>query len=159
MKVFNLYDDNWDEPRDREGWRINEAFVGQAFPYHETYFVGVEKIREFADAIGDGNPAYRGADPIAPPTFAFVIGSRALEELLGDAELGLRLDRIVHGAQKFSYTRPIKAGDEIAATATITTVRKAGPVEVIMYETALTTVDGEPIATSTSTLSHNRADT
>jgi uncharacterized cupin superfamily protein len=28
MKVFNLYDDNWDEPRDREGWRINEAFVG-----------------------------------------------------------------------------------------------------------------------------------
>ena len=71
----------------------------------------------------------------------------------------LRVDRIVHGAQKFSYTRPIKAGDEFAATATITTVRKAGPVEVIMYETALTTVDGEPIATSTSTLSHNRADT
>jgi hypothetical protein len=29
---------------------------------------------------------------------------------------------------------------------------------VIMYETALTTVDGEPIATSTSTISHNRAD-
>jgi uncharacterized cupin superfamily protein len=28
MKVFNLYGDNWDEPRDRDGWRINEAFVG-----------------------------------------------------------------------------------------------------------------------------------
>ena len=28
MKVFNLYGNNWDEPRDREGWRINEAFVG-----------------------------------------------------------------------------------------------------------------------------------
>jgi uncharacterized cupin superfamily protein len=28
MKIFNLYGDNWDEPRDREGWRINEAFVG-----------------------------------------------------------------------------------------------------------------------------------
>jgi uncharacterized cupin superfamily protein len=27
-KVFNLYDDKWDEPRDREGWRIKEAFVG-----------------------------------------------------------------------------------------------------------------------------------
>ena len=27
-KIFNLYNDNWDEPRDREGWRINEAFVG-----------------------------------------------------------------------------------------------------------------------------------
>jgi uncharacterized cupin superfamily protein len=28
MKVFNLYGDEWDEPREREGWRINEAFVG-----------------------------------------------------------------------------------------------------------------------------------
>ena len=28
MEVFNLYGDEWDEPRDREGWRIKEAFVG-----------------------------------------------------------------------------------------------------------------------------------
>ena len=28
MKSFNLYGDEWDEPRDREGWRIQEAFVG-----------------------------------------------------------------------------------------------------------------------------------
>jgi uncharacterized cupin superfamily protein len=28
MKTFNLYDDKWDEPRDRDGWRIKEAFVG-----------------------------------------------------------------------------------------------------------------------------------
>jgi len=137
---------------------IDATMVGRSYTAAGSYQVGREKIREFADAIGDGNPAYRGDDAIAPPTFGFVIGSRALEELLNDEELGLRLDRIVHGAQKFSYTRPIKAGDEIAATATITTVRKAGAVEVIMYETALTTVDGEPIATSTSTLSHNRAD-
>jgi uncharacterized cupin superfamily protein len=27
-KVFNLYANDWDEPRDREGWRIKEAFVG-----------------------------------------------------------------------------------------------------------------------------------
>jgi len=137
---------------------LDESFTGRVYPPQTSYEVSREKIREFADAIGDRNPAYRGDDAIAPPTFAFMVGSRALEELLNDEELGLRLDRIVHGAQKFSYTRPIKAGDTIAATATITTVRKAGPVEVIMYETTLTTVDGEPIATATSTLSHNRAD-
>jgi uncharacterized cupin superfamily protein len=28
MKLFNLYGDEWDESRDREGWRIREAFVG-----------------------------------------------------------------------------------------------------------------------------------
>ncbi|TWD79561.1 acyl dehydratase [Kribbella amoyensis] len=137
---------------------IDATMVGRTYTAAESYQVGREKIREFADAIGDPNPAYRGDAAVAPPTFAFLLGSRALEQLLGDDELGLRLDRIVHGAQKFTYTRPIKAGDEIAATATITTVRKAGAVEVIMYETALTTAAGEPIATSTSTISHNRAD-
>ena len=132
---------------------IDESVVGRSYPAPEPYQVGREKIREFADAIGDPNPAYRGDDAIAPPTFAFALGSRALEGLLGDKELGLRLDRIVHGAQKFSYTRPIKAGDEIDAVATITTVRKAGPVDVIIYETVLTAA-GEQIAVCTSTLSH-----
>jgi uncharacterized cupin superfamily protein len=28
MKTFNLYGDEWDERRDRDGWRIKEAFVG-----------------------------------------------------------------------------------------------------------------------------------
>jgi acyl dehydratase len=137
---------------------IDATMVGRSYSAAESYQVGREKIREFADAIGDANPAYSGDGAIAPPTFAFMVANPALLVLLADEDLGLRLDRIVHGAQKFSYTRPIKAGDDIVAIATITTVRKAGDVEVIMYETALTTVDGEPIATSTSTISHNRAD-
>ena len=29
MTMFNLYGDDWDEPRNRDGWRIKEAFVGQ----------------------------------------------------------------------------------------------------------------------------------
>ena len=28
MKIFNLHGDDWDETRDRDGWRIKEAFVG-----------------------------------------------------------------------------------------------------------------------------------
>ena len=28
MRIFNLYADEWDEPRDREGWHIKETFVG-----------------------------------------------------------------------------------------------------------------------------------
>ena len=29
MKIANLYADEWDEERDREGWRIKEAFIGE----------------------------------------------------------------------------------------------------------------------------------
>jgi len=28
MRIFNLYGDEWDETRDRDGWRIKEALVG-----------------------------------------------------------------------------------------------------------------------------------
>jgi len=28
MKIANLYADEWDEDRDRDGWRIKEAFIG-----------------------------------------------------------------------------------------------------------------------------------
>ena len=29
VKIFNLYGDEWDEPHERDGWRGQEAFVGQ----------------------------------------------------------------------------------------------------------------------------------
>ena len=47
MKVFNLYDDKWDEPRDREGWRINEAFVG--------HHIGAELIGASMSEVEPGN--------------------------------------------------------------------------------------------------------
>jgi len=28
MKIANIYADDWDEERDREGWRIKETFIG-----------------------------------------------------------------------------------------------------------------------------------
>ena len=70
----------------------------QGFPYPETYFVGVEKIREFARAIGDENPLYidrdaaRAAgypDVVAPPTFAIAVIMKAQDELLFNPQLGL----------------------------------------------------------------------
>ena len=39
---------------------IDATMVGRSYTAAESYQVGREKIREFADAIGDANPAYRG---------------------------------------------------------------------------------------------------
>ena len=47
MKVFNLYDDSWDEPRDRDGWRIKEAFVG--------HHIGGELIGASMSEVEPGN--------------------------------------------------------------------------------------------------------
>jgi len=47
MKIFNLHGDEWDERRDREGWRINEAFVGHR--------IGGELIGASMSEIEPGN--------------------------------------------------------------------------------------------------------
>jgi len=46
-KIFNLYSDEWDEPRDREGWRIKEAFVG--------HHIGGELIGASMSEVEPGN--------------------------------------------------------------------------------------------------------
>ncbi|HEY7594272.1 MAG TPA: MaoC family dehydratase N-terminal domain-containing protein, partial [Actinophytocola sp.] len=61
---------------------LDPSYVGHTYPRSEIYQVGREKIREFADAIGDPQPMYRDADAakaaghpdvIAPPTFVMVL--------------------------------------------------------------------------------------
>ena len=41
---------------------LDPSFVGRTYPPTEPYLVSREKIREFADAVGDPNPAYRDPD-------------------------------------------------------------------------------------------------
>ena len=45
---------------------IDPSHAGRTYPPTEPYEVGVEKIREFADAIGDPNPAYRDREAAKP---------------------------------------------------------------------------------------------
>jgi 23S rRNA-/tRNA-specific pseudouridylate synthase len=42
-----------------------------------------------------------------------VVQDLTLQQLLGDPESGIELSRLVHAEQRFRYTRPIVAGDEL----------------------------------------------
>src|SRR3954453_19247930 len=101
---------------------LDQSFVGRSYPPTAQYAVGREKIREFAEAIGDANPAYTDPeaakafghpDVIAPPTFPFVITYAAAGQVVRDPELGIDYGRVVHGDQKFVYSRPVRAGDRL----------------------------------------------
>ena len=48
---------------------------------------------------------------IAPPTFPIVVTMRAGAQVVADPALGLDYSKVVHGEQRFIYTRPIQAGD------------------------------------------------
>jgi acyl dehydratase len=140
---------------------INRDFLDRDLPAAEPYEVGREKIREFAEAIGDANPAYHSVeaaralghpDVIAPPTFAIILSFRAGNAVLFDPALGLDYTRVVHGEQRFVHTRPIRAGDVLVTRPRITDIRDAGRNEVLTWEARIATVDGEPVCTAVNTL-------
>ncbi|MGJ3507682.1 FAS1-like dehydratase domain-containing protein [Enemella sp. A6] len=134
---------------------ITAEHVGRSYPPTPAYPVGQAKIEEFATALGERDSAYHGPDAVAPPTFAFVISSAAWQALFDDAELGLALHRILHADQKFSFVRPIRVGDEITATLTITSVRNRGGADMIGTEVLLRDHAGEAVATVNATLLHS----
>ncbi len=140
---------------------INPDFAGRTFPASEPYEVNRRKLREFADAIGDANPLYRSraaaqeagfADVIAPPTFPIVISVAANAKMLADPGLNLNYAMVVHGEQRFEYSRPLMAGDVVTAQSTISSIRSVGSLAMMTTTTEIHTVDGEHVCTAHSTL-------
>jgi acyl dehydratase len=140
---------------------LDQSFVGRTYPPTPPYEVGREKIREFADAVGDANPAYRDPeaaralghpDVIAPPTFGIVLSMTAGRQVIADPELGLDYSRVVHGEQRFVVTRPIRAGDRLTVIVTVENIRSAAGNDMITTRGEVATVDGEPVFTAYSTL-------
>ncbi|MEK9663719.1 MAG: MaoC family dehydratase N-terminal domain-containing protein [Candidatus Nanopelagicales bacterium] len=140
---------------------LNAELVGRTYPPTAAYVVGREKVREFAAAIGDANPAYTDvaaaqalgyADVIAPPTFAFVVSYAGSALAAADPELGLDYSRVVHGEQRFTYTRPIVAGDALVAKATIEAIRAVAGNDILTTRVDLETEAGEPVVSTTTVI-------
>lgn len=140
---------------------LDQSFVGRVYPPTAPYEVGREKIREFADAIGDDNPVYRDPeaarklgypDVIAPPTFAIIVTSRAGHAVIMDPVLGVDYSRVVHGEQRFAHTRPIHAGDALTVVVTVESIRSAAGNDIVSTRGDVSTVDGEPVLSAYSTL-------
>jgi acyl dehydratase len=140
---------------------IDPSYAGRSYPPTEPYEVGIEKIREFAAAIGDDNPAYRDReaaralghpDVIAPPTFPFVLTFQASRVVVGDPDLGIDYSRVVHGEQRFVAARPVRAGDSLVTTVSIDSLRSAGGHSMVTTRSDVATVDGEHVVTAYATL-------
>lgn len=131
------------------------------YPPTKPYEVGREKIREFADAINDPNPVYRDPavaqelghrDVIAPPTFAIILTLKAGHQVITDPDFGIDYSRVVHGEQRFVHHRPVRAGDVLQVIVTVDDIRTAAGNDIVTTRSEVSTVDGEPVVTATSTI-------
>lgn len=140
---------------------VNPEIQGRVYPRTAPYLVGREKVREFARAVHSENPVHFDpeaasaagyGDVVAPPTFAVTIQEATLAQLLGDPEAGVDFSRVVHGDQRFSYSRPILAGDELTATLTIASVKQLGGHSMVTASSEIRDERGEHVVTAVSTL-------
>jgi acyl dehydratase len=140
---------------------VNPELQGREFPPAEPYLVGREKVREFSRAVFATDPinldpeAARAAgydDVVAPPTFAVVVQEQTLAQLLAEPDAGIDFSRVVHGDQRFTFTRPIVAGDLLTATLSVPSVKTLGGHSIVTAETTITDAAGTHVVTTISAL-------
>jgi len=136
---------------------LDQSYVGRTYPPTEPYVVGREKIREFARAIGlsaaehldpEAARAIGYADVVAPPTFPIVFTmATSHAQIVEDPALGIDYSRVVHGDQKFVYTRPIVAGDTLVCVNSIEEITARGGHDFLTTRSLVSTIDGELVVT------------
>jgi len=140
---------------------VNPDLTERAFAPTAPYLVGREKIREFARAVFATSPinhdpeaaiAAGYSDIVAPPTFAVVVQEATLQQLLSAPDAGIDFTRVVHGDQRFTYTRPIVAGDELTATLSVTSIKSLGGHSMVTSESTMVDANGDHVVTAISTL-------
>jgi acyl dehydratase len=140
---------------------LDPSFAGRTYPPTKPYEVGREKIREFAIAVGAAHPAHSDPDAaralghpdiVAPPTFPVVMSMDAGNQIVDDPDLGIDYSRVVHGDQRFTYVRPVYAGDRLICVCTVEEITSRGGHDFVTTRTDVATEDGEPVVTVWSKL-------
>lgn len=134
---------------------IDRNHIGRELP---PLTVDVEKgqLRFFAKATGQDDPVYLDDEAAkaagfaalpAPPTFLFSLDLMQPDPFAVYRSLGVDLNRILHGEQRFRYAEPICAGDTITLRSRIADLydKKNGAMEFIVLETDATNQRGEDV--------------
>jgi acyl dehydratase len=125
-----------------------------------TYEVGLEKIREYADAVGEGSPVHRDRDAakaagfrdvVAPPMFAVVYSARAMAPAILDPDVGINFAAMVHGGQEFVWGEPVCAGDTITTQASVADISEKDGKGFYVFESVSTNQDGAEVVRATWT--------
>jgi acyl dehydratase len=125
-----------------------------------TYEVGLEKIREYANAAGETNPVHhdreaaRAAgfrDVVAPPMFCVVYSAPAMGPAILDPEVGMDLAAMLHGSQQFDWEEPVCAGDAITTAARCLEIYEKDGKGFYVFETVSTNQEGKPAVRGTWT--------
>jgi acyl dehydratase len=138
---------------------MDESKKGTTYPPF-TYEVGLEKVREYANAIGETERVHHDRDAakeagfrdvVAPPMFAVVYSAGAVAPGILDPELGINLARMLHGSQEFAWAEPVCAGDRIETACELKDLYEKDGKQFYVFESVSRNQDGHEVVRATWT--------
>ena len=136
------------------------------YRYPDHYVVGREKIREYAIAVKNEDPAFfddkAAADLgycglLAPLTFISVFGYRAQTAFFANADIGIQDAKIVQVDQELKFLQPIKAGDKLYCDVYVHSIRQSFGADIIVTKNIVTNEAGEVVQETFTTLAGRTA--
>jgi acyl dehydratase len=140
---------------------LTEDIVGMHYRYPDHYVVGREKIREYATAVKNTDPAFfdekaaadLGHDRlVAPLTFISVFGYQAQTAFFANANIGVTDMKIVQVDQVIKFVKPIHAGDELYCDVYVDSVRQAHGTDIIVTKNVISDDKGDVVQETYTTL-------
>ncbi|HZI92440.1 MAG TPA: MaoC family dehydratase N-terminal domain-containing protein [Thermoleophilaceae bacterium] len=138
---------------------VDDSAKGKTFPPAD-YEVGKEKIREYAQAVGEENEVYFDREQAkaagfrdipAPPMFAVVYSAGAMAPAIFDPEVKMNFAAMVHGGQEFVWGEPVCAGDAISTAVEVKDISERDGKGFYVFESVSTNQDGDEVVRGTWT--------
>jgi len=138
---------------------VSDKAVGKEWG-PETFAVEADRIRQYADAVGEQSDVHQDSetakaagfrDVVAPPMFCVVYSAPAMGPAILDPEVEMNFGAMVHGGQAFEWSEPVCSGDEITTTATCKEIYEKDGRGYYVFETVSTNQDGAETVRATWT--------
>jgi acyl dehydratase len=140
---------------------LSKELVGTHYRHPDYYLVEREKLREYATAVQNTDPAHfddsaaveLGHKGLIPPlTFISVFGYVALRAFFESADIGITDKQIVHVDQSLKFLKPVVAGDTLFCDVYVFEVRQAHGTDINVTKNVITNQDGEAVQETYTTL-------
>lgn len=126
---------------------IDRRFIGHELP---RFQVDVEpgRLRFFAKATSQTDPAFFGAPLPLPPTFLFCLEMESPDPAAMRTLLDIDIAHVLHGEQHFAYHAPVQAGDRLRFAPRIADIydKKGGALQFVVRETQVMNQHGVRVA-------------
>ncbi|MEE6135417.1 MaoC family dehydratase N-terminal domain-containing protein [Mycobacterium sp. 050128] len=138
-----------------------QGIIGSHYRAPDYFEVGREKIREFAASVQDDHSTHfseidaaEAGYPavVAPLTFLAIAGRRVQLDIFTKFSIPINIARVLHRDQKFTFHRPILAGDKLYFDTYLDSVIESHGTVIAEIRSEVTDADGKPIVTSVVTM-------